>query len=376
MQMKTILFITSSKMRNGKGTERFIYYLCQGLENLNLRAVILENSTSKFNEPDVKFNMDSNIEIVSVPFRRVLGIYFPPRNEIYKINPDVVYTSFLNTMPFVPDHKYITIFGMHILHIGHLKYEPKRKNLIFAIKRLILKLISSISWKNKKIIFHALTDEQASWINKLTNMKYNCTTIPLLLPCHKNYKITMDYDKFNILFFGSLSHEKGFDNFLILIEKLNCSSIAEGIKFIVAGGGIMESNLRRYMEKYSNIDFIKRPDDDVKLNLFSKIDLFLYPSLTDVYPTILAETQIFGIPAIASDVSAPSHIIKEGETGFFLPLYDLEAFVDKTEEYYFIWKNNIEGYERMKVCIRDLSKRLCLDHVLPLYIDVFKNILI
>ena len=372
--MKTVLFITSSKMNNWKGTERFIYYLSSQLTKLDIRTVIMENSKSSFNEPEITFNMTQNIEIVSVPFNKIFGIYLPPRNEIRRINPDAVYVSFLNSMPLVPDYGYTTIFGMHIIHLGHLKYE-RRKKIIFSLKREILRLISTFFWKNKKIIFHSLTTEQADWINKLTKAKYNSATIPLIIPCCKNYKIKKAYDRFSILFFGSLSHEKGFDKFLILLERINRSAIAKSVKFTIAGAGVMEIKLRQMMDTYSNIEFIKRPDDDIKHTLFGKVDLFLYPSLTDVYPTVLAETQMFGIPAIASDVSSPSCILKNGETGYFIPLNDLDSFIKRTEQYYYLWKNDTEGYEKMKEHIRELSHRLCSDNVVPIYIDMFKKIL-
>jgi glycosyltransferase involved in cell wall biosynthesis len=373
--MNTVLFITSSKMRNWKGTERFIYYLCTELTKLNIHTVIMENSSFRFKEPEIAFNANPQIEIVSVPFKKIFGIYFPPRNEIYRINPDVVYVSFLNSMPFIPNYRYTTIFGMHILHLGHLKYESLFKNLIFGIKRETLKFLSKLFWRRKKIIFHSLTWEQADWVKRLTGSKFNSVTIPLIIPCSRDYKKLKANDIFNILYFGSLSHEKGFDNFLILLNKLNNSAFAKDLIFTVAGAGVFESNLRQIMEKCSNIEFIKRPDDDAKFKLFSRADLFLYPSLTDVYPTVLAETQIFGIPAIVSDVSRPSCIVKEGETGYFLSLNDLESFIRKTEEYYYLWKNDPEDYEKMKDHIRELSKRLCSDNIIPIYNEMFKKLL-
>lgn len=374
--MKTVLFVTSSKMNNWKGTERFIYYLSSELKKLNIHAVVMDNSSSIFNEPEIAFKYNSDSEIISVPFRKIFGIYFPPRNEIRRIKPDVVYVSFLNSMPFVPDNGYTTIFGMHILHLGQLKYETFLKKVVFAVKRKILRLISKFFWRGKKIIFHSLTSEQDDWIRKLTFARYNSVIAPLIIPCSVEYKITKTDEIFNILYFGSLSHEKGFDNFLTLVDMINNCAFANDVKFTVAGAGVMESNLKQILEKFSNIEFIKRPNDDVKRQLFSKADLFLYPSLTDVYPTVLAETQMFGIPAIASDVSRPSCIVKEGETGYFLSLNNLESFVKKTKEYYDMWREDVESYKKMKNHIMALSKRLCADNVVPMYIDMFKKILL
>jgi len=372
-----ILFIHNARFRNWKGTERFIFELGKFLIENGFEVNVIENSRSKKIIDVSPLDINIPFDIKAIKFKRIFGIDLVPKKEIKKIDPDIIYVTFLNSNPLVPSGKYKTIFGTHILDISFLKYAKFRERLNFSVRSFFLSFIVKFFWKNKDIMFHALNYEQRDWLVKKTHSKFPVIVIGNPVECIStdvNYTQTFTVsDKFRILYFGSLSAGKGFDIFLEIVRELEGSGVSNHMEFIIAGSGLLEVELVKLMKFYDNIIFIKSPSDSDKKCIMHDSDLFVYPSRHDTFSITVAEAQIAGIPALASDVISTANVVINGETGFTLDICELQSFIEKIKYYYDMWSNDKAKYLQMRLDVFNVSKRLCNENVLPLYLKMIEE---
>jgi glycosyltransferase involved in cell wall biosynthesis len=212
-----ILFIHNARFINWKGTERFIFELGKFLIANGYEINVIENARSKEIVDASPMDIDIPFDIEAIKFKRIFGIDLIPKKAIKKIDPDLVYVTFLNSNPLVPSSGYKTIFGTMILDISFLKYATFRERLNFSLKSFFLSFIVKFYWRNKVIMFHALNNEQRDWLVRKTHNKFPVIVIGNPVECiSANLSKTQIFtvsDKFRILYFGSLSSTKGFDIF-------------------------------------------------------------------------------------------------------------------------------------------------------------------
>jgi len=258
-----------------------------------------------------------------------------------------------------------------------MKYATFVERLNFSVRSFFLSFIVKFFWKNKDIVFHALNYEQRDWLVRKTHNKFPVIVIGNPVECTSTdvndpQKFTV-FDKFRILYFGSLSAYKGFDIFLEIVKELEGNEVSNRMEFIIAGSGSLEAELAKLMKFYDNIIFIKSPSDSDKKRIMHDSDLFVYPSRHDNFPFTVAEAQIAGMPVLGSDVISTANIVINGVTGFTLPIDEPQLFVEKIKYYYGIWSNDRAKYLQMRLDIFNASKRLCKENVLPLYLKMFEE---
>ena len=372
-----ILFIHDGNFRNWKGTERFIFELGNFLIENGFEVSVIENSRIKRTMDATPLDINIPFDIKAIKFIRIFGIDLVPKKEIKKIDPDIVYVTFLNSNPLVPSSEYKTILGAHSLYLSSLKYAKFRERLNFSVRSFFLSFIVKFFWKNKDIVFHALNYEQRDFLVKKTHSKFPVIIIGDPVECTStdvNYTQTFKVsDKFRILYFGSLSAFYGFDIFLEIVNELEVSGVSNHMEFIIAGSGPLEVELIKLIKFYDNIIFIKSPLDSDKKRIMHDSDLFVFPSRHGTFSITVAEAQIAGLPVLASDVISTVNTVINGETGFILDIYELQSFIEKIKYYYDMWSNDKAKYLQMRLNIFNASKRLCKENVLPLYLAMIEE---
>ena len=90
---------------------------------------------------------------------------------------------------------------------------------------------------------------------------------------------------------------------------------------------VMRMSLLKNLAKESGVDrnirFIGWIDDVNEI--FSMIDLFVLPSLSESLPVSIIEAMSFGIPVVATDVGGVPEIVADGETGYIISSTDREC---------------------------------------------------
>ena len=128
-------------------------------------------------------------------------------------------------------------------------------------------------------------------------------------------------------------------------------------------------------QKYENVEFIKRPNDEQKRKLMLSSDLFVFPSINETFSIISVEAQSCGLPCLFSDITPLKNIAIEGKTGYCLSLDDgfEKRFSDKITEYFQTWQNDYNKYVKMRMEIAEITRRLCRENVLPQLLDMVES---
>lgn len=175
-------------------------------------------------------------------------------------------------------------------------------------------------------------------------------------------------NKIRFLFIGRIMREKG------IIEYLEVSKIIsekyENVEFIITGR-YQEEDLRELVENYSSVNYIGSTKS--VSSLLESIDVVINPSYHEGMSNVLLEAAATGRALIASDIPGCREIIDNEKNGFVFPKMNVEALVDRVEQYLNldeIEKENMRKYSRMKV-EKEFDRNIVIDK----YDEVIQDIL-
>lgn len=150
----------------------------------------------------------------------------------------------------------------------------------------------------------------------------------------KRKEIGLSDNDFVIGTVGRLVYEKGFKEFFevirILIDKV------ENIKFLIIGPEEINQKdaIRREeieeLRKTGKAFFLGMRND--LSELYSTMDLFVLLTHREGIPRALMEASAMKVPCIATDIRGCREVIKDGITGFLVPVNDPVAAAEKIEQ--------------------------------------------
>lgn len=133
--------------------------------------------------------------------------------------------------------------------------------------------------------------------------------------------------KVNLLFVGHYRPRKGVDYLVDAFSRLRADNT---VLHLV---GRMEDS--RYFERLvaiakakgveDRVIFHGQVDSDRLAYLYSQADVFVFPSLWEGFGIVLLEAMSYGLPIVASNVSAIPELVEDGENGFLVPPADPQA---------------------------------------------------
>lgn len=163
-------------------------------------------------------------------------------------------------------------------------------------------------------------------------------------------KYGLDKDDFIILYSGRVLESK---NIQLIIKALSQIRNRK-IKMFIAGGGEFEPELRKLCREL-RVDititgFIKQQEELFKHYFIA--DLFILPSLNEVWGLVINEAMAAGLPIIASnEVGATGDLVIDGVNGFTVSPFDIEEIKEKILIIYEDKKLRVEMEENSKKII-------------------------
>jgi glycosyltransferase involved in cell wall biosynthesis len=134
-----------------------------------------------------------------------------------------------------------------------------------------------------------------------------------------------------VLIFGAekvmAGNYKGGQDLVNILMKLDSRLEQKKIHLIIIG----ESNLKKNYQ-FKNFEIHETGylfEEEKMAKYLSVADIFVYPTKADNLPNALIEASASGTPAVTYDVGGCSEIVVDGESGFVIPPFDVDRFVDK-----------------------------------------------
>ena len=134
-----------------------------------------------------------------------------------------------------------------------------------------------------------------------------------------------------VLLVGRLVYEKGFQVALDAMPELIEAS--PGTRFLVAGSGTHEEELRRQAEAAGLLEhgtFVGWIDDGVLHSLYRAADVCVLPSIYEPFGLVALEAMVSGCPCIVADTGGLREVVPHDAVGLRFPAGDAGALADLT----------------------------------------------
>jgi len=151
---------------------------------------------------------------------------------------------------------------------------------------------------------------------------FNCIDVP------KKIKKEQNLNQINLLTVGRFVEQKDYITSLQSILELIKNGI--DIKYTIVGQGHLEADLKEYVVKYDlvkHVEFIINPPN--VNDYYKQADIYLSTSLFEGLSNSIMEAMSFGLPVVATDVGDNKYLIIDSESGFLVPLKDVERISSK-----------------------------------------------
>lgn len=128
-----------------------------------------------------------------------------------------------------------------------------------------------------------------------------------------------------VLFCGSMSQRKGLGDLFQAMKSLDQTKV--GLVIL----GSLQAPMEFYREEYSGfIHEVVRPHAEV-LKLMRSCDVFCLPSIVEGRALVMQEAMSQGLPLIITPNTGGEDLIREGETGFLVPIRSPEMIAEKIQ---------------------------------------------
>ena len=225
-----------------------------------------------------------------------------------------------------------------------------------GVKRRIYRRGSAIPVKNtflNRYIFKNFVTEIIS------NSEETSKTLTCLNPEVSKQKITVLYNGIDTAKFppmerkshpdsplvignvGRLSPQKAQHHLIELAEQLKNKGAS--FKILVAGDGELHEELTAKTRENNLQDHIQWEGfiSDIR-SFLQNIDVFILTSHWEGFGYVLIEAMLCGVPVIAFNISSNPEIVKDGETGYLIPPYDIDRLAEAVER---LRANPVESLE-------------------------------
>lgn len=140
----------------------------------------------------------------------------------------------------------------------------------------------------------------------------------------ERYKRILSGKPLRVLYVGALSFRKGLQDLKTIIEELKTEKFQ--FRFV---GTILKESIHKHLKSESNTEYVIKQPQYKLPKQFAWADLFIFPTIEDGYPTVMAQAQASGLPIITTTNCSGPDIITEWKTGWVLPIRRPDAFIEK-----------------------------------------------
>jgi len=340
-----------SNIRDVKERVTEIKARSRGIEWHEFRALSHENLGKGVPSFIGRFMRSSGIAI-PINFKKVVRLL--KGKIVYLIIVDAYQAVFLAIIAMISGAHRI-ILGLHA-RPGYRRFIHVKPILLFMNKVGLLKGIHTVN------IVDALT--LRGILGKIT-----IWWIPNGVDCKKFKPGIKRNDKFQVLFIGALSEDKGIDTFIETARIVK--NKYDDVHFSIASvGGPLKSVVEEAC-KEGVVEFLGFVSDNELRQLYAESHIAVFPSREEAFGLISLEAQASGTPVIATDLPAFKQSVINGVTGILVKPYSSQAFANAIIKVRDMWLNHRQKYVQISEAATKNAERFCWEKVVKIYESLF-----
>lgn len=239
---------------------------------------------------------------------------------------DLIYSS--NNLLEVVILKYLigyrnlppVIFGFHVpsYYVIRKSLQSKLHNILYAsfIYNYALKGASKLHVLNsydEKLYRNKFSPSKVTKIYNPFNFRKFVKKASLF-----KYQYQWDKRKFNILWLGRLTEQKGIDDLIGLINMINDSSHKNKFIWHIVGDGELRSKIKKLAQKWENVNYHGYIENNYVPSIYKENDLLISTSKWESFPYNLLEAQSFGLPVVSFNIPGVRDIVEAGKNGYLV----------------------------------------------------------
>lgn len=127
---------------------------------------------------------------------------------------------------------------------------------------------------------------------------------------------------------GRLIKRKALGDLLLAMSRLE----DEGFRLLIIGEGPEQARLRELAKRLglsSRVHFLGAIWGEAKYQYLAASDIFVLPSVHEGFGLVFLEAMYCGLPVIASSSGGQTDFLRDGETGFLVPVGDVDALAQR-----------------------------------------------
>lgn len=134
----------------------------------------------------------------------------------------------------------------------------------------------------------------------------------------------LDRQPIRVLYVGNVTFQKGVQDLSAIVAKLG----APQFQFRIVGA--VNEECIPLMEKIKDrVHMVGKVQQYLLLHEYSWADIFVFPTIQDGFAVVLSQAQACGLPILTTTNCAGPDMIREGETGWILPIRSPQLFIER-----------------------------------------------
>lgn len=135
-----------------------------------------------------------------------------------------------------------------------------------------------------------------------------------------------------ILTVARLVHEKGLEYGIQAVKKLLEKNPKLCLRYHIVGAGPLEKQLKNLVHELKLKEIVYLLGGMLQEDVIREMQnahIFVLPSVEEALGVVLMEAQAIGLPVVATSTGSVDKVIKDGESGYIVPVKNADALADK-----------------------------------------------
>lgn len=219
--------------------------------------------------------------------------------------------------------------------------------------------------------FHVLNSEDTARLGKLFSRRlitkiYNPFDLNNFIQNAEKYKYNFSWDKskFNIIWTGRLTEQKGIDDLVKIINTINESEYGKKVIWNICGDGAEKGKILN-LKKWQNVNYFGYVENNYMASIYKQNSLFISTSHWEGFPYNLLEAQSASLPVLAYNISGCNDIIDNKVNGILVE--DINQFKSEI-------LNFINGKYNFPDINKYITQKFNQDLIYKQLFDLFKGV--